>query len=130
MTLNKVKDQSDLARDPQTGSIVNVNNLDYEKYVASRKVKNAKTKQVTSIEEDHLDIYGDFKSLKESFHLFANKVSDKIFYSDEIEGLEGLSYNEEHYDKISRIVHGLYGENKITNNKHAQRGIYSHKKNM
>ena len=48
---------------------------------------------ITSIEEDHLDIYGDFKSLKESFHLFANKVSDKIFYSDEIEGLEGLSYS-------------------------------------
>ena len=48
---------------------------------------------ITSIEKDHLDIYGDFKSLKESFHLFANKVSDKIFYSDEIEGLEGLSYS-------------------------------------
>ncbi len=44
MTLNKVKDQSDLARDPKTGSIINVNNLDYEKYVASRRVKNAKDK--------------------------------------------------------------------------------------
>ena len=50
MTLNKVKDRSDLARDPKTGSIINVNNLDYEKYVASRKVKNAKTKQVSTIE--------------------------------------------------------------------------------
>jgi len=48
---------------------------------------------ITSIEKDHLDIYGDFKSLKESFNLFADKVSDKIFYSDEIEGLEGLSYS-------------------------------------
>ena len=33
---------------------------------------------ITSIEKDHLDIYGDFKSLKESFNLFADKVSDKI----------------------------------------------------
>ncbi len=48
---------------------------------------------ITSIEKDHLDIYGDFKSLKESFNLFINKVSDKVFYSDEIKGLEGLSYS-------------------------------------
>ncbi len=64
MTLNKVKDQSDLARDPQTGSIVNVNNLDYEKYVASRKVKNAKTKQVTSIEEDLVNLKNEMNEIK------------------------------------------------------------------
>ena len=48
---------------------------------------------ITSIEKDHLDIYGDFKSLKESFHLFSDKVSDKIFYSDQVEGFKGLSYS-------------------------------------
>jgi hypothetical protein len=64
MALNKVKDQSDLARDPQTGSIVNVNNLDYEKYVASRKVKNAKTKQVTSIEEDLVNLKNEMNEIK------------------------------------------------------------------
>jgi len=64
MTLNKVKDQNDLARDPQTGSIVNVNNLDYEKYVASRKVKNAKTKQVTSIEEDLVNLKNEMNEIK------------------------------------------------------------------
>ena len=64
MTLNKVKDQSDLARDPQTGSIVNVNNLDYEKYVASRRVKNAKTKQVTSIEEDLVNLKNEMNEIK------------------------------------------------------------------
>ena len=64
MTLNKVKDQSDLARDPQTGSIVNVSNLDYEKYVASRKVKNAKTKQVTSIEEDLVNLKNEMNEIK------------------------------------------------------------------
>ena len=64
MTLNKVKDQSDLARDPQTGSIVNVNNLDYEKYVASRKVKNAKPKRVTSIEEDLVNLKNEMNEIK------------------------------------------------------------------
>jgi len=64
MTLNKVKDQSDLARDPQTGSIINVNNLDYEKYVASRRVKNAKTKQVTSIEEDLVNLKNEMNEIK------------------------------------------------------------------
>ena len=64
MTLNKVKDQSDLARDPQTGSIVNVNNLDYEKYVSSRKVKNAKTKRVTSIEEDLVNLKNEMNEIK------------------------------------------------------------------
>tara|TARA_A100000172_G_scaffold71571_1_gene52245 strand:+ start:104 stop:328 length:225 start_codon:yes stop_codon:yes gene_type:complete len=64
MTLNKVKDQSDLARDPQTGSIINVNNLDYEKYVASRKVKNAKTKQVSTIEEDLVNLKNEMNEIK------------------------------------------------------------------
>ena len=64
MTLNKVKDQSDLARDPQTGSIVNVNNLDYEKYVASRKVKNAKTKQVLTIEDDLANLKNEMNEIK------------------------------------------------------------------
>ena len=48
---------------------------------------------ITSIEKDHLDIYGDFKSLKEAFNLFTNNISGMIFYSSEIEGLEGLSYS-------------------------------------
>jgi hypothetical protein len=64
MTLNKVKDQSDLARDPETGSIVNVNNLDYEKYVASRKVKTAKTNQVITIEDDLANLKNEMNEIK------------------------------------------------------------------
>ena len=64
MTLNKVKDRSDLARDPKTGSIINVNNLDYEKYVASRKVKNEKTKQVSTIEEDLVNLKNEMNEIK------------------------------------------------------------------
>tara|TARA_R100001463_G_scaffold14790_2_gene38869 strand:- start:637 stop:861 length:225 start_codon:yes stop_codon:yes gene_type:complete len=64
MTLNKVKDQSDLARDPETGSIINVNNLDYEKYVASRKVKTAKTNQVITIEDDLANLKNEMNEIK------------------------------------------------------------------
>ena len=38
--------------------------LDYEKYVASRKVKNAKTKQVTSIEEDLVNLKNEMNEIK------------------------------------------------------------------
>ena len=64
MTLNKVKDRSDLARAPKTGSIININNLDYEKYVASRKVKNEKTKQVSTIEEDLVNLKNEMNEIK------------------------------------------------------------------
>jgi len=64
MTLNKVKDRNDLARDPKTGSIINVNNLDYEKYVASRKIKTAKTKQVSTIEEDLVNLKNEMNEIK------------------------------------------------------------------
>tara|TARA_B100000686_G_scaffold175157_1_gene182198 strand:- start:1518 stop:1742 length:225 start_codon:yes stop_codon:yes gene_type:complete len=64
MTLNKVKDQSDLARDPKTGSLINVNNLDYEKYIASRTIKNAKTKQVLTIEDDLANLKNEMNEIK------------------------------------------------------------------
>ena len=39
---------------------------------------------ITSIENDHLDIYGDFKSLTESFQSFANNVKDVLITDAEI----------------------------------------------
>ena len=64
MDLNQVKGNVDLARDPGTGSIVNVNNLDYEKYVASRDAKEAKNKQVINIEEDLANLKGEINEIK------------------------------------------------------------------
>ncbi len=53
---------------------------------------------VTSMDADHLDIYGDKKAIEESFREFANKVSDKtkIFVPKGLD-LEGLTIavNEE-----------------------------------
>ena len=39
---------------------------------------------ITSIESDHLDIYGDFKSLIESFQSFTNNVKDVLITESEI----------------------------------------------
>tara|TARA_B100000212_G_C27231746_1_gene471931 strand:+ start:57 stop:278 length:222 start_codon:yes stop_codon:yes gene_type:complete len=52
MNYHKVKDNSDLVRDPNTGSILNTNSLDYEKYVAQRKIKNKEHQKTENIERD------------------------------------------------------------------------------
>ena len=52
MNYHKVKDNSDLVRDPNTGAILNTNSLDYEKYVAQRKIKNKEHQKTENIERD------------------------------------------------------------------------------
>ena len=52
MNYHKVKDNSDLVRDPNTGAILNTNSLDYDKYVAQRKVKNKEHQKTENIERD------------------------------------------------------------------------------
>ena len=72
MDLNQVKGNVDLARDPGTGSIVNVNSLDYEKYVASRDAKEAKNKQVVTIEEDLANLKGEINEIKSLLKALVN----------------------------------------------------------
>tara|TARA_B100000287_G_scaffold431785_1_gene489732 strand:- start:5 stop:229 length:225 start_codon:yes stop_codon:yes gene_type:complete len=59
-----VEGHGDLARDPKTGSIINVNDLDYEHYVAARKAKKAKHEQVDTIEEDLANLKGEINEIK------------------------------------------------------------------
>ena len=51
MDYYKIEGNQDLARDPETGSIVNVNDLEYQQYVAVREAKKVKNESV----EDDLD---------------------------------------------------------------------------
>ncbi|AUC14058.1 UDP-N-acetylmuramate--L-alanine ligase [Tenacibaculum sp. SZ-18] len=46
---------------------------------------------VTSMDADHLDIYGEHNSLLESFKEFSNKVTEKLIVAKGLE-LEGLTY--------------------------------------
>ena len=52
MDYYKVKDNSDLVRDPSTGAILNTNSLDHDKYVAQRDAKNVEHKKTENIERD------------------------------------------------------------------------------
>ena len=59
-----IEGHQDLARDPRTRSIVNVNNLDFEHYVASRDAKRSKNERVDIMEHDLADLKGEIGEIK------------------------------------------------------------------
>ena len=64
MDYYKVKDHGDLVRAPKTGSILNTNSLDYDKYVAQRNAKNEEHKKTENIEQDIADLKGELNEIK------------------------------------------------------------------
>ena len=76
---------------------------------------------ITSIENDHLDIYGDFKSLTESFQLFANNVKDVLITDAEINLDKDFSFsikNDSDYcvDNIDILENEIRFDFKTPNN--------------
>jgi len=59
-----VKGHSDLARDPNNGSIVNVNKTEYEQYLARRDVKNEKNQKVQNLEDELANMKDDIDEIK------------------------------------------------------------------
>tara|TARA_R100000008_G_scaffold12723_1_gene6326 strand:- start:409 stop:633 length:225 start_codon:yes stop_codon:yes gene_type:complete len=59
-----IEGHKDLARDPQTGSIVNVNSLEYNHYIAGRDAKKANHAKVDSMEEDLANLKGEIGEIK------------------------------------------------------------------
>ena len=59
-----IEGHKDLARDPYTGTIVNVNSLDYQHYIASRNAKNLKNERVESMEQDLANLKGELSEIK------------------------------------------------------------------
>ena len=64
MDIYSVKGHKDLARDPETNTIVNVNRLEYEQYVAKRKAKSEKNQQVQTMEEDLANVKSELDEIK------------------------------------------------------------------
>lgn len=60
----KVKDNADLARDPQNNSIINTNKLEHQKYLTRRAAKDENNKKVESIEQDVANIKDDIDEIK------------------------------------------------------------------
>ena len=59
-----IEGHKDLARDPHTGTIINVNSLDYHHYVASRDAKQSKNERVESMEQDLANLKGEIGEIK------------------------------------------------------------------
>ena len=61
MDYYKIDGNKDLARDPETGSIVNVNDLEYNQYVSVRKAKKEKN---ASVEDDLSRLKSEMNEIK------------------------------------------------------------------
>ena len=64
MEIYSVKGHRDLARDPETNTIVNVNNSEYDQYVAKRKAKSEKNQKVQTMEEDLANVKSELNEIK------------------------------------------------------------------
>ena len=59
-----IEGHKDLARDPHTGTIFNVNSLEYQHYISSRNAKNLKNERVESMEQDLANLKGEIGEIK------------------------------------------------------------------
>ena len=54
----------DLARDPETGAIVNVNTLEYTQYLSRNDVKTEKNQKVQTMEQDLANVKSELNEIK------------------------------------------------------------------
>lgn len=64
MEFYEMKGNKDLARDPETNAIVNVNSLEYTQYLSRRDVKTEKNQKVQTMEEDLANVKGELNEIK------------------------------------------------------------------
>jgi hypothetical protein len=58
------KGHKDLARDPETNTIVNVNKVSYDQYIASRNAKSEKNQKVQTMEQDLANVKDELNEIK------------------------------------------------------------------
>ena len=54
----------DLARDPETNAVVNVNTLESQQYLSRRNVKTEKNHKVQNMEQELANMKGDIDEIK------------------------------------------------------------------
>jgi len=59
-----IQGHADLARDPKTNAIINVNSLDYTHYTAGRNAKRSRNERVDSMEQDLANLKGEIGEIK------------------------------------------------------------------
>ena len=60
----QIEGNKDLARDPRTGSIVNVNAVDYNHYVGTRKAKQIKNQNLDPMKNDLDGLKSEMNEIK------------------------------------------------------------------
>ena len=60
----RVKDHSNLVRDPSTNCIINTSQSDYDQYLARRKQKRSEHERVDTMEQDLSDLKGEINEIK------------------------------------------------------------------
>lgn len=60
----KVEGHGDLARDPKTNAVINVNSFDHQKYVSTRAIKQAKEQDLDLMKEDLDNLKGEIGEIK------------------------------------------------------------------
>ena len=64
MDFYDLEGHKDLARDPETNAVVNVNTLEYTQYLARREVKSEKNDKIQNIEDDFANMKSELKEIK------------------------------------------------------------------
>ena len=64
MDFYELKGNKDLARDPETNAIINVNSSDYQQFLATRKVKCEKNQTVQNMEQELANVKSDINEIK------------------------------------------------------------------
>ena len=59
-----VKGHGDLARDPKTNAIINVNDHDYQHYIAGREAKRVKNESLDSMKNDLDGLKSEMNEIK------------------------------------------------------------------
>jgi len=64
MNFYELDGHKDLARDPSTNAVLNVNTLEYQQYLARREVKSDKNDKIQNIEDDFANMKSELKEIK------------------------------------------------------------------
>ena len=64
MDFYDVDGHKDLARDPETNAVVNVNTLEYTQYLSRREVKSEKNDKIQNIEDDFANMKSELNEIK------------------------------------------------------------------
>jgi len=59
-----IEGHQDLARDPRTNAIINVNSIDYSHYTSGRNAKRSRNERVDSMEQDLASLKGEIGEIK------------------------------------------------------------------